>query len=199
MLRGNCVELSGVGCGTERACGFGATRNVPSYSNAAPYRGRTRGQGKGQGMGRRGQRTGKARRARGGRRHGKTAIPSSTATPPTEIAGNDMFLPTMQFPIALHSREDQPFGAVESEDQPADPKPGSDSENISPMRQPTRVGTRVATVDAARCIGCGACVAVCPMEAITVDAIAEIEISNCAGCGVCVDACPQQAITLERK
>ncbi|MBN1854843.1 MAG: 4Fe-4S binding protein [Pirellulales bacterium] len=55
----------------------------------------------------------------------------------------------------------------------------------------------VATVNAARCTACGACAAVCPMDAITVNAVAHIETANCAGCGVCVDACPQDAITLK--
>jgi Fe-S-cluster-containing hydrogenase component 2 len=50
-------------------------------------------------------------------------------------------------------------------------------------------------VDAARCTGCGACVEVCPVDAITLAKDkAWIAEEICTGCGVCVDSCPEGAI-----
>lgn len=50
-------------------------------------------------------------------------------------------------------------------------------------------------VDAFRCTGCGACVEVCPVRAITVtDAKAHVDETTCTGCVVCVDACSADAI-----
>ena len=51
-----------------------------------------------------------------------------------------------------------------------------------------------------KCIDCGACVSICPMDALTFDEehTVILEESKCNGitCGLCVDACPQKAIRL---
>lgn len=47
------------------------------------------------------------------------------------------------------------------------------------------------------CIGCGACVDTCPVEALFMDdekAVCDEE--KCVDCGACVDACPVEAISL---
>ena len=50
-------------------------------------------------------------------------------------------------------------------------------------------------VDVTRCTGCGACVEVCPVEAVAlVDGKARVDEELCTGCGACVDACPEEAI-----
>ena len=55
--------------------------------------------------------------------------------------------------------------------------------------------TQTMWVDATRCTGCGACVEVCPAEAIAlVDGKAHIDEETCIGCGACADECPQDAI-----
>ena len=47
------------------------------------------------------------------------------------------------------------------------------------------------------CIGCGACIDVCPVEALTmVDGKAVVDEGKCVDCGACVDTCPVGAITL---
>lgn len=56
------------------------------------------------------------------------------------------------------------------------------------------------------CIGCGQCVAHCPVEAITLAAVTEpgpvrhslprIDAERCLGCGVCAEGCPTGAIAL---
>ena len=50
-------------------------------------------------------------------------------------------------------------------------------------------------VNKAKCIGCGACVAQCPAEAIELKGgKAVINAKKCTKCGTCIDACPVQAI-----
>jgi ferredoxin len=50
-------------------------------------------------------------------------------------------------------------------------------------------------IDIQRCTGCGACVEVCPVEAITlVNERAQVDHEICTGCRACVDACPEGAV-----
>lgn len=53
-----------------------------------------------------------------------------------------------------------------------------------------------------KCIGCGKCTKVCPMEAIKVNGqtkTAELSEDLCLGCGVCVKNCPTNSIMLVRR
>ena len=51
-----------------------------------------------------------------------------------------------------------------------------------------------------RCVGCGACVAVCPKEAISLqDGKAVTDRSLCDGCGACVKVCPVKARDISGK
>ena len=52
-------------------------------------------------------------------------------------------------------------------------------------------------VDKETCVGCGACVAVCPVGAISLEDKAHIDADACIGCGACVNACPVGAISAE--
>ena len=50
-------------------------------------------------------------------------------------------------------------------------------------------------VNKEKCIGCGACVATCPVEAIElVDSKAQINKEKCVSCGACQGTCPVEAI-----
>ena len=53
-----------------------------------------------------------------------------------------------------------------------------------------------AEINKETCTGCGACVDICPVDAIKVEND-KAEISDaCVECGVCVNQCPVEAITL---
>ena len=55
-----------------------------------------------------------------------------------------------------------------------------------------------AKVDNNKCTGCGLCVEVCSVEAISLSPqkIIEIETDNCIECGACENECPNGAITV---
>ena len=55
-----------------------------------------------------------------------------------------------------------------------------------------------AKVDMELCTGCGACVEICPTEAISLhDGKARVDGDKCVDCGVCESECPADAISVE--
>jgi len=57
---------------------------------------------------------------------------------------------------------------------------------------------KLIEVDSDKCFSCGTCIALCPVEAISLakDNTVEFDKEKCLGstCSVCVDACPARAI-----
>jgi len=57
---------------------------------------------------------------------------------------------------------------------------------------------KLIEVDAEKCFSCGSCVALCPVEAISIDKDSTVQFDKekCVGstCSICVDACPARAI-----
>lgn len=57
---------------------------------------------------------------------------------------------------------------------------------------------KLIEVDSEKCVSCGACITLCPVEAITMDEDASVVFNKekCLGstCSACVDACPSRAI-----
>ena len=48
-----------------------------------------------------------------------------------------------------------------------------------------------------KCTGCGLCVEICPVEAISMeDDKAKIDAEKCVDCGQCVEECPNEAISM---
>lgn len=52
------------------------------------------------------------------------------------------------------------------------------------------------TIDEEKCTACGACVEVCPVEALKLEDKAKVDPDTCIDCGTCVDECPVGAISL---
>ncbi|MBA7520376.1 Ferredoxin-2 [subsurface metagenome] len=54
-------------------------------------------------------------------------------------------------------------------------------------------------VDESCCVGCGACVDVCPEDVYElIDDIAKtVNKDNCTDCGLCIDECPSECIDFE--
>ena len=58
---------------------------------------------------------------------------------------------------------------------------------------------RRAYVAQEHCVACGACVKVCPREAIAVwkGCFAAVDSEKCIGCGKCAKTCPAGCITIK--
>lgn len=58
-----------------------------------------------------------------------------------------------------------------------------------------------ASIAAENCTGCGACIDICPMEAIQMadSGTAEVNLARCIGCGLCLTACNFDAVKLNEK
>ncbi len=65
-----------------------------------------------------------------------------------------------------------------------------------PRPTPARPALPHRSIDRERCVGCGSCVPLCPMGAITLSATSSIDPDECAECGVCLRSrvCPADAI-----
>ena len=57
-----------------------------------------------------------------------------------------------------------------------------------------------AEVNPDECIGCGTCIDICPMNALSLEEeISSVNLKRCIGCGNCVAKCPSGALTLIKK
>jgi L-aspartate semialdehyde sulfurtransferase ferredoxin len=64
----------------------------------------------------------------------------------------------------------------------------------------TTMVPKLIEVDSEKCFSCGTCIALCPVEAISMDKTdnaVQFNKGKCLGstCSICVDACPARAIT----
>lgn len=50
-------------------------------------------------------------------------------------------------------------------------------------------------VDEDRCFGCGACIALCPLDVLTLEQrIAVVDEPMCSHCELCIPSCPVEAL-----
>ncbi len=54
------------------------------------------------------------------------------------------------------------------------------------------------TIDKDKCNGCGACINICPVNAIKIEQEKAVVSDECVECGVCVNQCPNEAILLQK-
>lgn len=54
-------------------------------------------------------------------------------------------------------------------------------------------------IDTDACIGCGACVQVCPFAALEMDGSVAAVNDNCTACGACISECPVETLSLPEK
>lgn len=52
-------------------------------------------------------------------------------------------------------------------------------------------------VDTTKCLYCGGCVGICPVDAMTLDETYIIINDNCIGCKLCIKFCPVGALSME--
>ena len=53
-------------------------------------------------------------------------------------------------------------------------------------------------VDDDRCYGCGACIALCPVNVLTLDTkLAVVDEKNCTHCRLCIPSCPVFALDIK--
>ncbi|RLC27843.1 MAG: ferredoxin [Deltaproteobacteria bacterium] len=57
----------------------------------------------------------------------------------------------------------------------------------------------IPKVDSEKCIGCGECVDVCPVEVYELQDEKSVPVNaeECVGCESCIEVCEQAAITVE--
>lgn len=54
-------------------------------------------------------------------------------------------------------------------------------------------------IDVMKCVGCGACIYVCPVGVLSIEDMKCRVKEGCISCGKCVDTCSWMAITLEKE
>tara|TARA_Y100000589_G_C27091039_1_gene603907 strand:- start:386 stop:640 length:255 start_codon:yes stop_codon:yes gene_type:complete len=61
-----------------------------------------------------------------------------------------------------------------------------------------RIPNHVFVVDDDLCYGCGACIALCPVDALTLDSLlAIVDEPTCVHCEHCIPACPVFALEIK--
>ncbi|MGB0832870.1 MAG: 4Fe-4S binding protein [Candidatus Thalassarchaeaceae archaeon] len=61
-----------------------------------------------------------------------------------------------------------------------------------------RIPGHALILDEIKCYGCGACIAICPIDVIRMSPpIVSIDENSCTHCNLCLPACPVHALSIE--
>ena len=59
--------------------------------------------------------------------------------------------------------------------------------------------SRTFIIDEDKCYGCGACIALCPVNVLSlVDKLAVVDEKKCTHCEICIPSCPVFALELHQ-
>lgn len=94
---------------------------------------------------------------------------------------------------------DQALTSLRAEAQRAEERLREVKERLAALENGPLQSQLIPVVDADHCSLCAACVAVCPVDAISITDQVAIDHNNCTGCGRCVAACPQDALSLQKR
>ncbi len=60
-----------------------------------------------------------------------------------------------------------------------------------------RIPNHIFMVDEDKCYGCGACIALCPVNVLDlIDRMIEVDEENCTHCELCIPSCPVSALDI---
>jgi dihydropyrimidine dehydrogenase (NAD+) subunit PreA len=77
---------------------------------------------------------------------------------------------------------------------------GSGLEYVIPVNKiDFQAGKIYASIDEAKCTGCGRCTQHFCLATYLDDGIAKVKVDDCMGCGACVAICPEAAVTLKNR
>ncbi len=66
-----------------------------------------------------------------------------------------------------------------------------------PPNAPREIHYMRLEVEESACTGCGACITMCPVDAIQVpETIAKVDQDQCVACGACIPGCPEGALDI---
>jgi len=176
----------GQGMGQGGGGGMGMGRGGGRGMGGGMGRGRGMGQGGGGGMGMgRGGGRGRGIALGGGDMGGgmgaalpQGAVPMSQATPASLNTNNELTMLRQQAEEMAQQTEQI-------------------HKRIQQLEQEGKTRTLVAKVAAEKCTGCGICVDICPVEAISLENdMAVVDERTCTACALCVNECPNGAIAL---
>ena len=61
-----------------------------------------------------------------------------------------------------------------------------------------RLDNHIFVIDEDRCYGCAACIALCPVNVLTLEnRLAIVDEENCTHCKLCIPSCPVFALELK--
>jgi len=105
-------------------------------------------------------------------------------------------IPTPQ-PPAQNLTRDEELAMLKQQTEAMNQQMQQTYERIRQLEQEGKTRTMVAKVDAEKCTGCGICVDICPVEAISLEnGMAVVDERTCTACGLCVNECPNEAISM---